>query len=80
MCVFPKHYSYGNDTEPWMLPFKKKDDENDPACHSKPVLRETLFCQLPLARGIERFFDPAFLIAFHGGPGGSSGLPGRGDL
>lgn len=30
MCVFPKHYSYGNDTEPWMLPFGKQDDENDP--------------------------------------------------
>lgn len=31
MCVFPKHYSYGNDTEPWMLPFKKKEGENDPS-------------------------------------------------
>jgi len=30
MCVFPKHYRYGNDTEPWMLPFSKKNGENDP--------------------------------------------------
>lgn len=30
MCVFPKRYSYGNDTEPWMLPFKRNGDENDP--------------------------------------------------
>lgn len=30
MCVFPKHYRYGNDTEPWMLPFRKKGEENDP--------------------------------------------------
>lgn len=30
MCVFPKSYSYGNDTEPWMLPFKRKDSLNDP--------------------------------------------------
>lgn len=29
MCVFPKSYSYGNDTEPWMLPFYKKDSVND---------------------------------------------------
>ena len=29
MCVFPKHYSYGNDVEPWMLPFAKKDSLND---------------------------------------------------
>ncbi|MBN1482889.1 DUF5060 domain-containing protein [candidate division KSB1 bacterium] len=31
MCVFPKRYSYGNDTDPWMLPFKRKDDQNDPS-------------------------------------------------
>ncbi len=31
MCVFPKHYRYGNDTEPWLLPFKEKGEENDPA-------------------------------------------------
>lgn len=30
MCVFPKHYSYGNDVEPWMLPYQKKEDKNDP--------------------------------------------------
>lgn len=30
MCVFPKHYSYGNDTEPWILPFKIKEEKNDP--------------------------------------------------
>ncbi|WP_416865743.1 MAG: DUF5060 domain-containing protein [Imperialibacter sp.] len=29
MCVFPKSYSYGNDTEPWALPFQKKDSLND---------------------------------------------------
>lgn len=29
MCVFPKHYRYGNDTEPWLLPFEKNNDEND---------------------------------------------------
>ncbi len=29
MCVFPKHYSYGNDTEPWMLPFAREDSVND---------------------------------------------------
>jgi hypothetical protein len=29
MCVFPKHYRYGNDVEPWMLPFAKKDSVND---------------------------------------------------
>lgn len=29
MCVFPKSYSYGNTTEPWVLPFKKKDSLND---------------------------------------------------
>lgn len=29
MCVFPKDYVYGNTTEPWMLPFKKKDSVND---------------------------------------------------
>lgn len=31
MCVFPKSYSYGNDTEPWMLPFKRADDKNVPS-------------------------------------------------
>ncbi len=29
MCVFPKRYSYGNDTEPWELPYLKVDGEND---------------------------------------------------
>jgi hypothetical protein len=29
MCVFPKSYSYGNDTEPWTLPFLKVDSVND---------------------------------------------------
>lgn len=29
MCVFPKHYRYGNDTEPWIYPFKRDGDEND---------------------------------------------------
>ncbi len=30
MCVFPNRYRYGNDTEPWLLPFKKKDSASDP--------------------------------------------------
>ncbi len=29
MCVFPKWYIYGNETEPWMYPFKRDGDEND---------------------------------------------------
>jgi hypothetical protein len=29
MCVFPKSYRYGNDTEPWRYPFKREDDRND---------------------------------------------------
>lgn len=29
MCVFPKHYQYGNDTEPWMYPFKRDNNQND---------------------------------------------------
>ena len=29
MCVFPIHYTYGNDTEPWMYPFKRENSEND---------------------------------------------------
>jgi hypothetical protein len=29
MCVFPKWYKYGNDTEPWIYPYKKTGDEND---------------------------------------------------
>jgi hypothetical protein len=24
MCVFPKHYQYGNETEPWNYPFQRK--------------------------------------------------------
>jgi len=31
MCVFPKSYNYGNNTEPWVLPFKKKENANDPS-------------------------------------------------
>ncbi len=26
MCVFPKSYRYGNETEPWMYPFKREGD------------------------------------------------------
>ncbi|HEC44336.1 MAG TPA: DUF5060 domain-containing protein [Bacteroides sp.] len=33
MCVFPKSYRFGNDTEPWMYPFGRQDDVND---YSKP--------------------------------------------
>ena len=29
MCVFPKSYLYGNDTEPWQYPFRRGGDEND---------------------------------------------------
>jgi hypothetical protein len=29
MCVFPKHYRYGNETEPWMYPYKREGDKND---------------------------------------------------
>ena len=29
MCVFPKWYRYGNDTEPWAYPFKRDGDKND---------------------------------------------------
>lgn len=29
MCVFPKRYSYGNDTEPWALPFQRNGGQND---------------------------------------------------
>lgn len=30
MCVFPKSYSYGNDTEPWQYPFESKTDFSRP--------------------------------------------------
>ncbi len=29
MCVFPKSYIYGNETEPWAYPFKREGSEND---------------------------------------------------
>lgn len=29
MCVFPKSYVYGNESEPWMYPFKREGEEND---------------------------------------------------
>jgi hypothetical protein len=29
MCVFPKHYRYGNDSEPWTYPFKREGEKND---------------------------------------------------
>ena len=29
MCVFPKTYIYGNETEPWVYPFKREGDMND---------------------------------------------------
>ncbi len=31
MCVFPKRYRHGNDTEPWVLAYKRKDTLNDPS-------------------------------------------------
>ena len=30
MCVFPKSYKYGNDTEPWVYPYENKDDFTKP--------------------------------------------------
>jgi len=29
MCFFPKSYSYGNTTEPWVYPYSRKDTVND---------------------------------------------------
>jgi hypothetical protein len=29
MCVSPKNYRFGNDTEPWMYPFKRENGQND---------------------------------------------------
>jgi hypothetical protein len=29
MCVFPKWYRYGNDTEPWIYPYKREGGKND---------------------------------------------------
>ncbi len=29
MCVFPKWYRHGNDTEPWAYPFQRDGDRND---------------------------------------------------
>ncbi|MDB4581517.1 DUF5060 domain-containing protein [Draconibacterium sp.] len=29
MCVFPKSYKYGNDSEPWMYPFKREGEKSD---------------------------------------------------
>lgn len=29
MCVFPKSYVYGNESEPWMYPFKREGEQND---------------------------------------------------
>ncbi|MBN1985933.1 MAG: DUF5060 domain-containing protein [Prolixibacteraceae bacterium] len=29
MCVFPKSYVYGNETEPWQYPFERVGDENN---------------------------------------------------
>jgi hypothetical protein len=29
MCVFPKSYIYGNETEPWRYPFKRESGHND---------------------------------------------------
>ncbi len=30
MCVFPKSYKYGNETEPWAYPFKNKNEFTQP--------------------------------------------------
>lgn len=29
MCVFPKSYIYGNETEPWVYPYKREGENND---------------------------------------------------
>ena len=29
MCFFPKSYIYGNETEPWVYPFKRDGEQND---------------------------------------------------
>ncbi len=29
MCVFPKFYRYGNESEPWMFPFQREGEKND---------------------------------------------------
>ena len=29
MCVFPKNYIFGNDTEPWIYPYKRDGEQND---------------------------------------------------
>ena len=29
MCFFPKSYKFGNDSEPWMYPFKREGETND---------------------------------------------------
>jgi hypothetical protein len=29
MCFFPKSYIYGNESEPWMYPFKREGEKND---------------------------------------------------
>jgi len=29
MCVFPKWYRYGNETEPWIYPYKRENGKND---------------------------------------------------
>ena len=29
MCVFPKSYNYGNDSEPWLYPFQREGEKND---------------------------------------------------
>lgn len=29
MCVFPKSYRYGNDTEPWRYPYEREGEQND---------------------------------------------------
>ncbi|WP_346854568.1 DUF5060 domain-containing protein [uncultured Draconibacterium sp.] len=29
MCVFPKHYYFGNNTEPWAYPYERNDTIND---------------------------------------------------
>jgi len=61
MCVFPKSYQYGNDTQPWIYPYKREGKQND---YTQPVYEffqnfDTRVSQL-MEMGIE-----ADVILFH---------------
>jgi hypothetical protein len=61
MCVFPKWYIYGNETQPWVFPFQFTDERND---YTKPNFE---FFQ-NLDKRIKQLLDmgiEADLILFH---------------